>query len=395
MNATRIKWINGLKGIACMWVFLHHFALTFYKATLSGDPAESLTKSGIYAAMAYQPYGVIVNGNVPVCLFLIISAFLFAGKVIKLNMQEKEIDFLNICIKRYLRLMLNVAVIGITIYLINNIAALVAPGLQLLPFHLNFIQLILEVLFFQWIMPSANILGTLWTMEYFLLGAILAAFLGTWSTKKRWYMPFIYLFISFPLEYLLPHNFNIILGVILADIYYHNRMEQYFEFFKQKPLYLRFCESVIFKNIVGIVMILTGLFIGSYPSLATPVNPVHVFFMKVFGKLFPASSMTAIHGFSVFIMMAGLLMVTTHPILSSKLLNKLGEISMGVYLQHGLVIGLLGVKVIPSLLASFENYHLAVLVIFIITLVLTLVTAWLYHIIIEKWIDRIVKKIHL
>lgn len=395
MNTTRIKWINGLKGIACLWVFFHHFALTFYKATLTGDMADSLTKSGIDAAMAYQPYGIIVNGNVPVCLFIIISVFLYAGKVMKLKMQEKEVDFLNIFMQRYLRLMLNVAVIGIGIYLINRIAAFFTPGLQLLPCDLNLIQLLLEILFFQWITPSARILGTLWTMEYFLLGAVLATFLGTWSSKKRWYMPFVYLVISFPMEYLLTHNFNIILGVILADIYYYNRIEQYLSFFKKETLYTRLCENVTFRNILGIIMILMGLFIGSYPSFATPVNPVHIFLMKAFGKLFPASSMTAIHGLGVFILMAGLLILTKHPVLSTNIFDKLGNISMGVYLQHGIVIGLLGVKVIPSMLTSFENYHLTVLILFIITLILTLIAAWLYHILIEKWIDCIAKKVHL
>ncbi len=395
MNQTKIKWMNGLKGIACLIVFFHHFFLTFYKATFTGNPADSKTLSGIDTTFAYEPYGIILNGHFAVSLFVIISAFLFAGKVMKLRIQEKEVDFFNLCVKRYFRLMLPVAFLGFSLYLLKNLLIFINPELPIFPFYLNLKELVLEVLFFQWITLDTKIFGVLWTMEIFFLGSLLAAVLGFCSTKKRWYMPFVYLLISYPAEHFCHYNFNIITGVILADLFYYDRIGQYVDFLREKKLDLSFVKKQKFRNIFGIFVLLLGILIASYPYTCVPTNPVHIFFMKAFGVFFPLSSMSTIHGFGVFVLMAGLLMRTDNRILSSKPFAALGSLSMGIYLEHGVVMALLEIFLFEKMFAAVSDYHIAVLIIFIIATLLTFLLAWLYHILIEKQIDKLVAKINI
>lgn len=33
----RLRWLDGLRGIACLGVFTHHFILTFFPAMYYGD----------------------------------------------------------------------------------------------------------------------------------------------------------------------------------------------------------------------------------------------------------------------------------------------------------------------------------------------------------------------
>lgn len=393
MNSERITWIHSLKGLACLLVFFHHFFLTFYKATYTGDLADSKTISGIDATFGYRPYGIVLNGNFAVCLFLIISAFLFSGKVMQQKKQHAETDFFLICAKRYLQLMLHVAFIGFSLYLMKNILAFVVPDLSTFPFDLTLKELLLEVLFFQWITPSGKILGVLWTMKFFLLGAFLAAFLGTWSSKKRWYMPFIYLAVSYPLEFLSEYNFTVVLGVILADLYYYERIEQYMAFLKEKNIDISFVKNKRFRNILGILLLLAGLLVGSYPSFCEPTNLMYGLLMRIFSKIFPLTYMSSIHGFGVFLVMTGLFVMTSHAILSSYLCDKLGESSMGIYLLHNIVIALLDIRIFSMIFAKIENYHLAVFVIFALITVLTVVLARLYHHYIERGISYIIQKI--
>ena len=63
----REKWIDSLKGIACVIVFLNHFWLTF-----------AYTCIGLNKIVTIRPFNILVNGNYAVCLFLIISAYVIS-----------------------------------------------------------------------------------------------------------------------------------------------------------------------------------------------------------------------------------------------------------------------------------------------------------------------------
>ena len=226
----KIPWVNGLKGVACLIVFAHHFANSFFPSTFSGLASESRTVSGFDTTFAFKPYGILLNGNFAVTLFVVLSAFLFAGKAMENTLLEMKQDVFKTCTRRYLTLMLNTAVVSYFYYFLSWILTKLNlnymnyfPGAKLKSFPVH-------ILFLQWVTEDSSIVGPLWTMKIFLIGSFIALFLGMWSSKNRWYMPFVYFVIAFPLGYLYPYYFAVMMGVTLADLYFFDRVEQYRKF---------------------------------------------------------------------------------------------------------------------------------------------------------------------
>lgn len=105
MKDEREKWIDGLRGIACIIVFVHHFYLTFGSICF-----------GINELIKIRPFGIIANGNYSVCLFLTISAYLQGTQIYKSNDIEKT---RMIIFKRYFRLAFPVFFSSFFSYLIS------------------------------------------------------------------------------------------------------------------------------------------------------------------------------------------------------------------------------------------------------------------------------------
>ena len=72
----RVLWIDGLRGIACLAIFAHHFGCCFYPVTQYGPKGEMATPLGV--ALAQSPLGVLLNGNFWVCVFCVIAGFVAA-----------------------------------------------------------------------------------------------------------------------------------------------------------------------------------------------------------------------------------------------------------------------------------------------------------------------------
>ena len=72
----RLPWIDGLRGLACLAIFAHHFAGCFYPVLLYGSDQGGATPAGI--ALAQSPLAVLVNGNFWVCVFFVVGGFVAA-----------------------------------------------------------------------------------------------------------------------------------------------------------------------------------------------------------------------------------------------------------------------------------------------------------------------------
>ena len=108
----RIDWIDGLRGIACLGVFVYHFLRYTFPATYDGN-AENIKVFNSEVVCSNNPLAFIVNGNFYVCLFFLISAFVLSLQVI--DKQNKK-DIAVMLFKRYPRLALPVTIIGINRY---------------------------------------------------------------------------------------------------------------------------------------------------------------------------------------------------------------------------------------------------------------------------------------
>ena len=72
----RVLWIDGLRGIACLAIFAHHFGCCFYPVTQYGPDGDWATPASI--ALAQSPLAVLLNGNFWVCVFCVIAGFVAA-----------------------------------------------------------------------------------------------------------------------------------------------------------------------------------------------------------------------------------------------------------------------------------------------------------------------------
>ena len=84
--STRIAWLDSLKGIACLCVFIHHFLLAFYPEVHFGHAVSSMLK---VKNLAESPFMFWANGNFCVCLFLLISGFLVSRMLLLAYLFEK------------------------------------------------------------------------------------------------------------------------------------------------------------------------------------------------------------------------------------------------------------------------------------------------------------------
>ena len=76
MRTEKLEYLDGLKGIGCVAVFLTHFVYAFYYGMYHYDPAGCHLPGKIDIVIGKSPLNVFFNGNTAVRLFLILSGFL-------------------------------------------------------------------------------------------------------------------------------------------------------------------------------------------------------------------------------------------------------------------------------------------------------------------------------
>lgn len=383
-NNKRILWINGLKGLACLMVFFHHFFLSFFPAIHYGKESTSRTVSGIDTLMASSPIGVIVNGNFAVCLFVLISAFLFAMKTMEDMKLEKRSNLLDVAVKRYLRLMLTVAPVCVIYYVL--LAFLSPRGLAYggITNQLTVSELIQHILVYQWITMDSLMIGPLWCIYIIFLGTFIAIFFAMLSAKERWYMPFIYLVLAWFSNTLNSLYSAVMLGVLVADIYCFDRINQWGKLLFKKG----FCVKNSIRYLLGTVIILLGLLMGGYPSYVIPERGVYY----LMGKVLPDS--IKMHCFAAAVLMLGIMCLPRKRILSSGVVGYIGGISFGIYLWHSVVINLVSYPLVDYFNGVMGDYVKASLITFLITMILVAGISILYKPY-EKAVGKLLKKISL
>ena len=70
-NMKKIAYIDGLKGLGALMVYLCHFVFAFYYGAYSLDMAHANTASGLEIALGKTPLNLFYNGNFAVELFLV------------------------------------------------------------------------------------------------------------------------------------------------------------------------------------------------------------------------------------------------------------------------------------------------------------------------------------
>ena len=211
----RIKYFDGLKGMAALIVMFSHFGGVF-NLSLSKIPILS----------------VFFDGGMAVYLFIIISSF---GICCSLDKQNIEMAILKLVIKRYFRLSLPLIFPTLFAFLIclfhwdyNKLLATTTHNswaYPLLPEHLIINQLTSGIAV--GVVKGSALIAPLWMMKYIFLGTFICIplFFVVKNLNNVWYKAFFLAIFAILFFSISPYYFSVIIGVILFAI--HGKRIQY------------------------------------------------------------------------------------------------------------------------------------------------------------------------
>lgn len=393
-KTEHILWIDGLKGVACMLVFICHFLMAFFPATRTANDAQSKMPGGFDVKLANEPYGFIIDGNYWVCVFLIISAFVLSMQMFKAKPDKVEAKAGTIIMRRYPRLMLP----ALAVALLNYVFLFCAEKFDFTFTTLRNTTSLPRTLWVYgvslWTFDNADVIGPMWTLHYLAWAAVIVVVMTLPAKKEYKWMPLFYIACLYPLRCVSNYYIAVGLGVLLADLVYYERLSEVFSKGRLGSMW----NSGKAQKVIAVLLFIIGGYFGGYPMESKPVH-LYSAFASVDGKV--VGMFEIMHILGAFCMLAGCFMwkktsgkYSGH-FLSGKFCQWLGRISMSVYLIHILFIYYMSYKVDEWALKQTGNYCMAALIAFVLVTMAVIAAAELFHHTIEKWCNKLCQKIVL
>lgn len=381
-KAAHIGWIDGVKGIACLLIFVYHFILAYFPATYYGEvvPWHYAWESSLYS----NPIMFLVNGNFWVCVFCLISGFLVSYRVLDKGLGSAP----AMIVKRYLRLSLPVFFVSLMVYVMmklqvfSNIAATQitqSPWYGL--FYKDPVSVwdVFETSFFcDWFLGSTVFSNAFWMLRDLFIGWFLSFILsivalGSCKQKEG--------------NGEKTHNFRILIVYIVIGLVY----------FRLDSLQLCFVLGTIAAYIymaVGkkklplpatLLMAAVGLYFAGYPS---EYEPSGIYKNVELG-------VNSIRGYQVFHMLAAFLLFMVFlyagvgkKLFDNRLCRYLGKLSFGVYLLHIPILFSVASGVFLGVYHATSKYLLSAGIGFLVSLMVLIAASMVYHHVVEKYIEK-------
>lgn len=359
-KSRRITWVDGLKGIACLLIFTHHFSLEYFSCAYFGKEMESLLPFQLDIELSYQPYGVLINGNFWVCIFVTLASFLTAVSVLRHCAENWQEKLSGMIIKRYVRLAIPCGLAGILYWLLRQFLAGRFAYYRGLENNLSFVRMLWHAFVKTWIVPDDEVLGPYWMLYIVFWGtfiAILLALATRYSRKRT--LPLFFALAALLLWAKDAYYLCVVFGVLLAYLMENNVLSD--------SRHIRW---------LALIPLSAGLYLGGYPSYAQPV-----FFYRYLGKIntliFKGGLTATYHVLAAALLIWGIIMCAPlQKWLSAKPLQWLGSVSVGVFVLHVTVIQFLGRPLQKLFLGIGMPYALMVLIVYLILLPALLLLAW-------------------
>lgn len=326
METKKIVYLDGLKGLGCVIVFLTHFVYAFYYGMYHFQPESCHLPGNLDIAVGKSPLNLFFNGNTAVRLFLVISGYLLCRNFFLTGDKSRLVQS---AWKRYLRLMPAVLAVNVVVFvcmklgLYYNTPAAAAAGSEewfagFNAFTPSFSGMLKESLYGCFLFGSNDYNGVLWTIQILFLGAYLDYALAAFVSRFR----FRWLLYGVLAAALLRTDFlSICLGYVLCDL-----MHTDWSWRK------RLCGC----RPLNWLLLAAGLYFMSYPSAGFGYEGtiwgllplVLVNYYHIFGVLCFVTAVLNLEPLQQFFSMRGFLY--------------LGRISYSLYLIHFLVTATFG-----------------------------------------------------
>lgn len=373
MEKERFLWIDGLKGICCILIFVHHFICAFYTAFVFGLNYPAHTNFD--KLISESVISVFINGNFLVFIFCTISGFVIARSFMK---KGKKQDLLKVTLKRYLRLCIPVLLLGMIVWLLSSFklffhleaAPLTGSSIWLGAYYLVKLSLkdiLISALFKTPFYGDSYISNALWMYGNFLLGSIVIYFLCLVFDKKKKRDS---LFLIVPL-----------MACLINESFIACFISGYWLNFLVDDLKI---DKIKWKPLLAFILIFVGLFLGGYPFGVMPDNYYH--YLKFSNCFLP-------HFLAAVFLISGLYLAPFwQKFLSNKLFLWLGKLSFAIYLVHIPLIYSYSSYLFLRLIGN-NRYNWDCLIVFIGTLCLLLLFSYLFYLLEAKVYKVVSQKI--
>lgn len=270
-EVVKIPYLDGLRGVAAMMVFMAHLMISLYPAVVTFTAAEVHTRFDMQLGLS--PLAVLWRGNFAVCIFFVIS-----GYVLSEFCQKTKISFPAQLVRRYFRLALPMlitsafawALLVLGAYLNLKAATKVTHSGWLsmwYRFDPNFFKMAKEALYGAFVNGFAHYNPNLWTMKIELIGSCYIFLLHV-LFKNR----FVRLFAILWLIKTNRHNYNLLFmwGALLYD---------------HKEVILALFKNMLpdkkLRNLVVMTGFMIGVYLGAFPEIQPGMSAVwHTWFTK-------------------------------------------------------------------------------------------------------------------
>lgn len=326
----KLDYIDGLKGMGALMVYLCHFVYSFYYAAYTLIPMHVNTGTGIELWIGKTPLNFFFNGNAAVTLFLVLSGFVLCLSYF----QTKERRRLKVgAVKRYFRLMPMIFMVNLLVFagmyleLYRNAEAAVftksIPWLQdFNQFEPKLSGAAFESLLGCFIMGSNDYNGVLWTIPYLFWGALLVYLLAYFAGENHLryilygIVPFV-IYKSMWINIFFVYFTPVFLGFVLCD------------FFCTQERWVKWYRRYLFLPAASFLL---GFYLLSYPSIGLDLpGTIYAFLPQQYGVYY--------HIIGAFLMTAGVLGCGwLQWFFSRKPFLYMGKISYSLYLLHFPVI---------------------------------------------------------
>lgn len=190
----RVRWLDGVKGAACVCVVLVHYVAGFYPALYYGSAGQEHIGRfpGLETALAEWPT-LILKGHFLVCLFCVVSGIVLSLKVIRA--QDKGASAAEIVAGRYFRIAIPIFFIQLLIWGMDRLGMFVSvtlgpeivghawlSGFFAAPFSLAdlFVNSFIEVEF-----AGKSLMGVTWMISDLFIGGILSVALSLLALRGK------------------------------------------------------------------------------------------------------------------------------------------------------------------------------------------------------------------
>jgi len=387
MSNNRIRYLDGLRGLLALVVFVHHFLHTFYPELMLGGTQQQFLQPGfsIWKIIALTPVNMLFNPSMAINFFFLLSGFVQSYHYLKTpDIHQLQMSM----VKRYFRLALPTAAVVLLVFAFIKLGFIHKELIPRNPVSQDWVksQLTGNMSFWQALKygfidcfeSSRGYYPVLWTMpvELFNSWMVLILLMVTHKMPRKNYLFVFWILVQiFVIDS--SHSISFTIGLLLCSL--HLNSQQFGRFFSHWP--------------VKLACLLLGLYLASYPFIEYQGAIKQS--MYRFISFFNQDVYNFIIGNS-FLFCLVLHSRRIKTISSKKLLQFFGEISFMFYLTHFLILFSFSPKLLAMLKPSF-SYEGAVTITFVLTFILITLLSWLMYRLVDqpslRLCNRYVKKL--